>query len=137
LETVAPFTGGRGGQEYEAGKGNIVRRGRAGKAMPTSLRAIATKARERKDLRFFNLYRLIDENFLLESWRDIRKNAAYGVDGISARQYEENLMDNIGNLVERLKRKTYRARLVRRHWIPKSKFISLPPCGALVAQVFG
>ena len=87
--------------------------------MPTSLRAIATKARERKDLRFFNLYRLIDENFLLESWRDIRKNAAYGVDGISARQYEENLMDNIGNLVERLKRKTYRARLVRRHWIPK------------------
>ena len=87
--------------------------------MPTSLRAIATKARERKDLRFFNLYRLIDENFLLECWRDIRKNAAYGVDGISARQYEENLMDNIGNLVERLKRKTYRARLVRRHWIPK------------------
>ena len=56
--------------------------------MPTSLRAIATKARERKDLRFFNLYRLIDENFLLECWRDIRKNAACGVDGISARQYE-------------------------------------------------
>jgi hypothetical protein len=72
--------------------------------MPTSLRAIATKARERKDLRFFNLYRLIDENFLLECWRDIRKNAACGVDGISARQYEENLMENIGNLVERLKR---------------------------------
>jgi len=87
--------------------------------MPTSLRAIATKARERKDLRFFNLYRLIDENFLLECWRDIRKNAACGVDGISAGQYEENLMGNIGNLVERLKRKTYRARLVRRHWIPK------------------
>ncbi len=29
-------------------------------------------------------------------------------------------MDNIGNLVERLKRKTYRARLVRRHCIPKA-----------------
>ena len=32
-------------------------------AMPTSLLAIAKKAQEKKDLRFFNLYRLIDENF--------------------------------------------------------------------------
>jgi hypothetical protein len=46
--------------------------------MPTSLLAIAKKAQERKDTRFFNLYRLIDENLLLECWGDIRKNAAYG-----------------------------------------------------------
>ena len=88
-------------------------------AMQTSLLAIAKKAQERKDTRFFNLYRLIDENLLLDCWRDIRKNAAYGVDRISAQQYGENLIDNIRKLVERLKRKSYRARLVRRHWIPK------------------
>jgi RNA-directed DNA polymerase len=88
-------------------------------AMPTSLLAIAKKAQEKKDLRFFNLYRLIDENFLLDCWRDIRKNAACGVDRVSAQEYGESLMDNIRNLVERLKRKTYRARLVRRRWIPK------------------
>jgi len=88
-------------------------------AMPTSLLAIAKKAREKKDLRFFSLYRLIDESFLRDCWRDIRKNAASGVDRVSAKEYEENLMDNIRNLVERLKRKSYRARLVRRHWIPK------------------
>lgn len=87
--------------------------------MQTSLLVIAKKAQEKKDLRFFNLYRLIDENLLLECWRDIRKKAAYGVDGISAQHYGENLIENIRNLVERLKRKTYRARLVRRHWIPK------------------
>src|SRR5437870_5675611 len=87
--------------------------------MQTSLLAIAKKAQERKDTRFFNLYRLIDENLLLECWRDIRKNAAYGVDRISAHEYGEHLIDNIRNLVERLKRKSYRARLVRRHWIPK------------------
>ena len=87
--------------------------------MPTSLLAIAKKAQEQKDLRFFNLYRLIDESFLLECWRDIRKNAASGVDQVSAQEYGENLIDNIRNLVERLKSKTYRARLVRRHWIPK------------------
>jgi len=88
-------------------------------AMPTSLLAIAKKAEERKDTRFFNLYRLIDESLLQDCWREIRKNAAYGVDQISAQQYGENLIDNIRNLVERLKRKSYRARLVRRHWIPK------------------
>jgi RNA-directed DNA polymerase len=58
-------------------------------AMPTSLLAIAKKAQERKDTRFFNLYRLIDENLLLECWRDIRKHAAYGVDRISAQEYGE------------------------------------------------
>jgi len=79
--------------------------------MRTSLLAIAKKARERKDLRFFNLYRLIDEALLLDCWRDIRKNAAFGVDGISAEEYGENLTGNIRDLVDRLKRKTYRARL--------------------------
>src|SRR5436309_13858835 len=88
--------------------------------MPTSLQAIATKAQESKQHRFLNLYRLIDEQFLAESWLFIRQNAAYGVDRISAKQYEENLTDNIRNLVEKLKRKSYRARLVRRHWIPKT-----------------
>ena len=32
--------------------------------MPPSLLAIAKKAQEKKELRFFNLYRLIDENLL-------------------------------------------------------------------------
>src|SRR5438876_5044874 len=87
--------------------------------MPTSLQAIATRAQESKQHQFLNLYRLIDEQFLAESWLFIRQNAAYGVDRISAKQYEENLTDNIRNLVEKLKRKSYRARLVRRHWIER------------------
>ncbi len=87
--------------------------------MQTSLLAIANKAKDRKHYRFLNLYRLIDENLLLECWSDIRKNAAYGVDRVSAQQYGENLIDNIRNLIERLKRKSYRARLVRRHYIPR------------------
>ena len=88
--------------------------------MQTSLQAIATKAKESKQHRFLNLYRLIDEQQLKQSWLFIREDAASGVDRISAEQYEENLEDNIRKLVERLKRKSYRARLVRRHWIPKT-----------------
>src|SRR6266702_726395 len=87
--------------------------------MPTSLLAIANTAQERKDTRFFNLYRLIDENLLRDCWRDIRKDAASGVDRSSAQEYGENLIENIRDLVERLRSKTYRAKLVRRHWIPK------------------
>ena len=88
--------------------------------MQTSLLAIANKARDRKHYRFLNLYRLIgDENFLLDCWGDIRKDAAYGVDRVSAQQYGQNLIDNIRNLIDRLKRKSYHARLVSRHYIPK------------------
>jgi RNA-directed DNA polymerase len=38
---------------------------------------------------------------------------------VSAKEYEKNLDDNIKNLVDRLKQKQYRAKLVRRKYIPK------------------
>ena len=53
--------------------------------------------------------------------RFIRKDAAFGVDRVSAQEYELNLDDNIRQLVERLKGKRYRAKLVRRQYIPKGK----------------
>ena len=87
--------------------------------MPTSLRGIAQKAQAQKKHRFQDLFRLLNEDLLHECWRDIRKDAAYGVDRVSARDYEQNLDDNIRHLVERLKRKSYRAKLVRRQYIPK------------------
>ena len=89
--------------------------------MQTSLQGIAKKARERKQHRFQDLYRLLNEEFLHDCWRYIRKDAAYGVDQVSAREYEENLEENIRQLVERLKRKSYRAKLVRRQYIPKGE----------------
>ena len=87
--------------------------------MPTSLQGIAKKASQLGKRRFGNLYEMLNEEFLLECWRDINKDAAYGVDEMSAREYEENLEENIRDLVGRLKRKSYRAKLVRRHYIPK------------------
>lgn len=89
--------------------------------MQTSLQGIAKKARERKQHRFQDLYRLLNEEFLHDCWRYIRKDAAYGVDQVSAKEYEENLEENIRQLVERLKRKSYRAKLVRRQYIPKGE----------------
>jgi len=86
----------------------------------TSLQGIAEKARQDGKYRFFDVYRLINEEMLLVAWSEINKNAASGVDRVTARGYEENLVDNIKDLVLRLKEKRYKARLVRRVYIPKS-----------------
>jgi RNA-directed DNA polymerase len=89
--------------------------------MQTSLRGIAKKAQEQKEHRFGNLYEMLNEENLLDCWQYIRKDAACGVDRVSAREYEENLEENIRNLVERLKSESYRAKLVRRQYIPKGE----------------
>lgn len=87
--------------------------------MRTSLQGIAKKARKQKKHRFGNLYEMLNEENLKDCWRYIRKDAAYGVDRVSAQEYEQNLEENIRQLVERLKRGSYRAKLVRRRYIPK------------------
>src|SRR6185295_2977960 len=89
------------------------------KPVQTSLLGIANKAKSDKRYRFRNLYRELNEELLLDSWRLLRKDAALGVDRVSAAEYEANLEENIHQLVARLKRKRYRAKLVRRHYIPK------------------
>jgi group II intron reverse transcriptase/maturase len=101
--------------------------------MQTSLWGIAEKAKRMPKHRFGNLYGLLNEEMLKDCWRDIRKDAALGVDRVSAAEYEQNLDENIRRLVERLKSKTYRARLVRRHYIPKGEG-KMRPLGILVVE---
>jgi RNA-directed DNA polymerase len=86
---------------------------------PTSLRGIAIKAKIDKRHRFQNLYRCLDEELLHDAWRGLNKSAAGGVDEVTAQAYEADLHGNIRRLVERLKTKRYRAKLVRRVYIPK------------------
>ena len=87
--------------------------------MPTSLQGIAEKAQSQKQYRLRNLYGMLNEELLTESWREIKQHAASGVDQISAQDYEQHLEGNIRDLVESLKQKRYRAKLVKRHYIPK------------------
>ena len=89
------------------------------KPVQTSLLGIANKAQSDKRYRFRNLYRELNEELLLDSWRLLRNDTALGVDRMSAAEYEADLAENIKQLVARLKRKRYRAKLVRRHYIPK------------------
>lgn len=52
--------------------------------LSTSLQGIARKARREPKHRFRNLYGQLNEDFLHECWRGVRKSAACGVDGMSA-----------------------------------------------------
>ena len=82
--------------------------------MQTSLRGIANKARKAKKYRFVNLYTMLNVANLLYCWEFVNKRAVPGVDKVTAQEYEKNLLENVSNLVERLKRKGYRAKLVLR-----------------------
>ena len=87
--------------------------------MQTSLQGIANKAKADVRHRFQNLFGRLDKEMLLDSWKHLNKNAAWGVDKVSAQEYEQDLEGNIERLVERLKSRRYRAKLVRRQYIPK------------------
>jgi RNA-directed DNA polymerase len=82
--------------------------------MQTSLQGIAKKAKQNKRHRFRDLYRLLNEDNLLDSWKYLNNKAASGVDRISTKEFEANLLTNIEGLVASLKEKRYRAKLVRR-----------------------
>ena len=96
-----------------------MRTGWAATYMPTSLRGIAYRARKEPKARFRDLYRLLNEANLRDCFYGLRKSAAPGVDQMTFGEYERNLDANLANLADRLKRKRYHARLVRRKHIPK------------------
>ena len=103
----------------------------------TSLRGIAKKAKEDPRHRFTNLYSLLNEATLRESFSKLNRKAAPGVDAVDYEAYEENLEANISNTVRELKDGNYKAKLVRRHYIPKiggRRPLGIPVVGDKVVQ---
>ncbi len=105
--------------EHGAHKGNTPRYCKTGHSVQTSLRGIANKAKEQPEHRFRNLYGLIDEELLRMAWRQLNKKAIAGIDQVTAQEYGESLEANLDDLIDRLKRNGYRAKLVKRKLIPK------------------
>jgi RNA-directed DNA polymerase len=91
----------------------------ADKHMQTSLRGIAKRAKEDPKHRFGNLYSLLNEKNLMESFPQLNRKAAPGVDGVDWKAYEADLEENVSQLATALKEKRYKAKLVRRRNIPK------------------
>jgi len=90
------------------------------------LQRIAELARQMPDAVLDTLAHHIDVDFLHEAYRRNRKNAAPGVDGMTAEEYEVDLQGNLEKLLDRFKTGLYRAPPVRRTHIPKGDGRSRP-----------
>jgi RNA-directed DNA polymerase len=92
--------------------------GRAG--MPSALERIGRVARTDKKVRFTTLmHHVYSLDTLRGAYFSLKRDAAAGVDGRTWREYGERLEENIKDLSARLKRGAYRAKPVRRVFIPK------------------
>lgn len=88
--------------------------------MESELNLITKIARSTEDCKLNNLIRLINTDNLRESFQMLKQNKAPGIDGVSMREYEENLSSNISDLLSRMKQWSYRPQPVKRVYIPKS-----------------
>jgi group II intron reverse transcriptase/maturase len=68
---------------------------------------------------FTTLAHLMDEDFLTEAFHQLRKDAAAGIDKVTATEYGVNLGERIKDLHRRMVLGEYRAQPARRVWIPK------------------
>jgi len=62
----------------------------------------------------------LSEEFLIETWGQMNKAGASGIDHMKMEEYGRNLKDNVSGLVLRLRQNRYRAPAVRRVEIPKN-----------------
>ena len=85
----------------------------------TSFIRIRKLAEKDPKLVFTSLSHRIDLSLLKESFREVRKSGSSGVDGVTAKEYAENLDENLYKLHQRLQRSQYVATPVKRIWIPK------------------
>src|SRR5215471_8282673 len=106
--------------------------------MSTDINRIAELAKEDPKRQFHSIAHLITVAKLEEVFRNLRKDASAGVDGVTYEQYETNVEENIRQLHQRLKEGKYRAQPLRRVYIPKEdgkqRPISIPALEDKVVQ---
>jgi RNA-directed DNA polymerase len=83
------------------------------------LQRIAQQAKHYPAMVFNNVFHLIDCEFLREAYHQTHKSSAPGMDQVTAKQYAENLDENLRELHERLRDNRYVAPPVERVWIEK------------------
>jgi RNA-directed DNA polymerase len=85
----------------------------------TQLRKIAAKAKQDPKVRFTSLAHVLTPEFLRETWRQLNRKGASGIDGETIAEFESNREERIEDLGRRLKAGQYQAPPVRRVEIPK------------------
>ena len=119
-QPVAEELEGRGLAKGNLPQQNAPRTRRRPGALSALERVRLAAAQDRK-MRFTALlHHIYDLNTLRAAYRALKRDAAAGVDGETWRHYGEQLEENLHDLAERVKRGAYRAKSVRRVYIPKA-----------------
>ena len=88
--------------------------------MQVKLNQIAKKAKQDRRFKFTSLAHHVSEGNLAKCYRELKRNKACGIDNVTVEQYGSGLQEHLQRLVRSLKSKCYRARPVKRVYIPKS-----------------
>src|SRR3984893_7229638 len=106
--------------------------------MSTKLDRLSELAKEDRKRQFFSIAHLITPEALYAAFRDLRKEASAGVDGVTHEEYEKDAARNIQHLHQRLKDGRYQAQPLRRVYIPKEdgkqRPISIPSLEDKIVQ---
>ena len=94
-------------------------RHRTGQQMTTKLVSLTLRARGNPKSKFISLSHILREDFLKGCFWELKRDKASGIDGVSVKDYEVSLDENLKDLVRRLKTKSYRPQPARRVYIPK------------------
>jgi RNA-directed DNA polymerase len=87
--------------------------------MSTDIDRLVELAKEDPERKFFSIAHFITPEKMLAAFRNLRKEASAGVDGVTYEEYEKDAEGNIRQLYRRLQEGTYRAQPLRRVYIPK------------------
>jgi len=96
------------------------------KKMSTVKLQIAERARKFKGEALYNLHHFIDAPLLQESYEQLNKKSAEGIDGKSWLQYGLEFTERRTSLLAEFKSGRYRAPALRRVYIPKDKHSQRP-----------
>jgi group II intron reverse transcriptase/maturase len=118
-EPAAEATEGRGLAKGNSPERNALRT-QSREGAPSALERVRQAAKKDKKQRFTALlHHIYDVERLRAAYLEVKRGAAAGVDGQRWEHYGEALEENLRDLSHRLKRGAYRARPVRRVYIPK------------------
>jgi len=87
--------------------------------MYTDIDRLVELAKEDPKRQFFSIAHFITVEKMLAAFRNLRKEASAGVDGVTYEEYERDAGRNIQQLYGRLREGKYRAQPLRRVYIPK------------------
>jgi RNA-directed DNA polymerase len=106
--------------------------------MSTELSRLSELAKADKTTRFLSIAHRLTPTALMAAFEGLRKDASAGVDGVTYREYEQDVWVNIPALHHRLVSHQYRAQPLRRVYIPKEngkeRPISIPSLEDKIVQ---